>query len=88
LGLRPEALHFADTGIPVEIEAETPLNEKTITLAKTLRGREIFVSRPAGQPGPKSGRAYLAVRDTVSLLFDEATGARIAPTAQDKEAAA
>jgi hypothetical protein len=43
------------------VEAETPLNEKTVTLALTLRGREIMVSRPAGTPGPSAGRAHIAV---------------------------
>ncbi|MEM9550187.1 MAG: ABC transporter ATP-binding protein [Pseudomonadota bacterium] len=88
LGLRPEAISFADDGIPVEIEAETPFNEKTITLTKTRRGREIFVSRPAGQPGPASGNAHVTVKGAATLLFDKTTGARIEPAPADKEAAA
>ncbi len=85
LGLRPEALRFADaaaTGaIPVTIEAETPLNEKTVTLVVTKRGREILVSRPAGSPGPSEGLAHLMVTTGAALLFDRETGARIAPAA-------
>lgn len=83
LGLRPEAIRFvgADTpgAIPVEVEAETPLNEKTVSLVLTLRGREIMVSRPAGSPGPASGRAHIAVDATSAILFDRASGQRIAP---------
>lgn len=79
LGLRPESLRFVaqDTpgAIPVEIETETPLNEKTVTLALTLRGREIMVSRPAGTPGPGQGKAWLGLDTRAVLLFDRASGA-------------
>ena len=80
-GLRPEALRFADPAapgaVPVTVEAETPLNEKTVTLVRTVRGREILVSRPAGTPGPAEGRAAIAIDGRYALLFDRATGARI-----------
>lgn len=91
LGLRPEAIQFVreDTpgAIPVTVEAETPLNEKTVTLVSTLRGREIMVSRPAGTPGPDSGQAHIAVSAASALLFDRATGQRIAPVASMKKEA-
>lgn len=86
VGLRPEALHFTEPGapgaIPVVVEAETPLNEKTVTLVRTAGGREILVSRPAGTPGPASGRAGIVVDGRTALLFDKATGDRLgaAPT--------
>lgn len=87
LGLRPEALHFVAEGtkgaIPVEVETETPLNEKTVTLALTARKREIMVSRPAGTPGPTKGRAWLSVDAGQALLFDRATGARISPSTHE-----
>lgn len=86
LGLRPEALRFVEEGAPgaiaVEVEAETPLNEKTVTLTLTEGGREIMVSRPAGTPGPVHGRAFVAVDAGHALLFDRQTGARIAPGAE------
>lgn len=80
LGLRPEALSFVDSGegFEVTVEAETPFNEKTLTLATTLRGREILVSRPSGTPGPVAGRASVAVDGGAVNLFDGATGQRIA----------
>jgi multiple sugar transport system ATP-binding protein len=81
IGLRPEWLSFtgadAPGAIPVTVEAETPLNEKTVTLVRTVRGREILVSRPAGTPGPVSGTAHVVVDPNSALLFDRATGVRI-----------
>lgn len=81
LGLRPEALRFVDENaagaIPVTVETEAPLNEKTVTLAVTARGREIMMSRPAGTPGPSSGPAHIGINADAALLFDRATGALI-----------
>jgi multiple sugar transport system ATP-binding protein len=81
IGLRPEAIAFTDAaaagGIPVTVEAETPLNEKTVTLVLTARGREILVSRPAGTPGPASGPAHIAVNGQAAFLFDKESGALI-----------
>ncbi len=85
LGLRPESITFTETGaagaIPVTVEAETPLNEKTVTLVLTVRNREILVSRPAGTPGPTSGPAHIAVNGKSAFLFDKASGALIRSTA-------
>lgn len=81
-GLRPETLHFVKVGtkgaVPVTIEAETPLNEKTVTLVRTRGGREILVSRPAGTPGPDHGEAFLDIDAGSVLMFDKASGERIA----------
>lgn len=81
IGLRPEMIHFVggDTSgaIPVKIEAETPLNEKTVTLAVTAGKREILISRPAGSPGPVSGTANLAIDGMKAQLFDKESGTRI-----------
>jgi multiple sugar transport system ATP-binding protein len=81
LGLRPETIAFTDPSakgaIPVTVEAETPLNEKTVTLALTRRKREILLSRPAGKPGPKSGAAAIAIDAGSAFLFDKDSGARI-----------
>ncbi|MFD2651429.1 ABC transporter ATP-binding protein [Brucella rhizosphaerae] len=81
LGLRPEAIRFAPSDtpgvIPITIEAETPLNEKTVSLAITERGREIMLSRPAGTPAPDHGPAHVAVDANAILLFDPQTGRRV-----------
>ncbi len=77
LAVRPENLEFvdakADNAIPVIVEAETPLNEKVITLAMTTGGREILLSRPAGAPGIASGNAHVAIKIDSTLMFDKAT---------------
>ncbi|MEM7527833.1 MAG: ABC transporter ATP-binding protein [Pseudomonadota bacterium] len=77
LGIRPEALRFSGSGIPVTIEAETPLNEKTVTLALTAGGRELLISRPVSAPGPSQGPAAVTMDTADAILFDRATGARI-----------
>ncbi len=92
VGIRPESLQFSEAGdaIPVTIEAETPFNEKTVTLVVTKRGRELLVSRPAGTPAPTEGQARVACDGTTVVLFDRASGARIVPEtdgAQTEEAA-
>ncbi|RMH45988.1 MAG: ABC transporter ATP-binding protein [Alphaproteobacteria bacterium] len=84
LGLRPEAIGFAPDpaapdAVPVTVEAETPLNEKIVTLVVTAGGREILVSRPLGTPGPAMGPAAIRIDSARALLFDRATGRRIAP---------
>ena len=88
IGLRPESLRFASAGIPVEIEAETPFNEKIVTLTQTKRGREIFVSRPAGTDAPSTGSTFIAVEGGSAVLFDRASGERIVPASDEKEQAA
>ncbi len=81
LGLRPENLSFAvegeNDGIPVTVEAETPLNEKTVTLARTSEGTEILVSRPAGTPGPSTGTAHIRIAHGKAVFFDRESGLRI-----------
>jgi len=83
IGIRPEAIRFVnkDTAgaIPLKIETEAPLNEKTVTLALTLNGREVMVSRPAGAPGPEGDTGYITIDASHIHLFDRNTGARIAP---------
>jgi len=83
LGVRPETIGFAEAAhpqaIPVDVEAETPLNEKVVDLVTTARGREILVSRPAHAPGPASGEAHIVVDAADALLFDRASGERIVP---------
>ncbi len=85
LGVRPEALRFVEAGspgaIPVEVETEAPLNEKTVTLVLTARGREVMVTRPSGTPGPSSGTAHIAVDAASALLFDSDTGHLCTPAA-------
>ncbi|MEJ8474234.1 ABC transporter ATP-binding protein [Roseibium algae] len=88
LGLRPEALSFTDAsdGVPVTIEAETPFNEKSVTLVTTLRKREILLSRPSGTPAPASGTAHITIDPSDAVLFDRETGLRIDPNGNNQAA--
>jgi multiple sugar transport system ATP-binding protein len=87
VGIRPEAIRFVEEGtagaIPLDIETETPLNEKTVTLGLTNNGREIMVSRPAGTPGPSHGTGFISIDANHIHLFDRATGKRIVPTRRE-----
>ena len=82
LGVRPEALTVSAkaTGVsfPVEILAETPLNEKAVLLMRTVDGREVLAALPASAAGSvPHGRAFAAFAPAAALLFDKASGARI-----------
>ena len=50
-----------------------------MTLVLTAGGREILVSRPAGSAGPTDRQAFIAIDTQAAMLFDRATGNRIAP---------
>jgi multiple sugar transport system ATP-binding protein len=81
IGIRPESLRFVSAGEPgshpIAIEAETPLNEKVVTLAVLPGGQELLISRPAGKPGPAVGAAAIAFDPASLMLFDKASGRRI-----------
>lgn len=82
LGIRPENVLFVDqshpSAVPVHVEAETPLNEKTVNLCRTVRGREIMASRPSGTPGPADDAAFVTIDASQAVLFDKQSGALIA----------
>ncbi len=82
LGIRPESIQFcgSDTAgaIPILIETETPLNEKTVTLALTTGKREILISRPSSTTAPDSGQSHIVINADKALLFDKHSGQRIA----------
>jgi multiple sugar transport system ATP-binding protein len=62
---------------PVEVLAQTPLNEKTVLLLKTADGVEILASVPSGAAVPALGAAQLSFDPRAPLLFDAASGVRI-----------
>jgi len=80
LGIRPEFIRFCSASDPdsikVEVEAETPLNEKIVTLVVTENGQELLVSRPSFLDGPSTGSAYIQFSTQHLLLFDKHTGQR------------
>ncbi len=81
LGVRPESIIFVPEGttdaIPISIEAETPLNEKVVTLAVTEGNREVLISRPSGTEAPASGQAFVSIDQRALLIFDRKTGLAI-----------
>jgi len=84
LGVRPEdvTLDFEPVpgGIPVELEAVTPFNVRTVTLLKAGDATEILASRPednvlATARGHRQGWARIDFDR--ALFFDAASGARL-----------
>jgi multiple sugar transport system ATP-binding protein len=83
LGVRPEAVTLSTQpgthGLPVDIIAETPFNEKTVFLTRSGAGREILASLPASVAGTvPHGRAWMTFSPDAALLFDRESRARIA----------
>ncbi|MFK8079913.1 MAG: ABC transporter ATP-binding protein [Granulosicoccus sp.] len=89
LGIRPESLRFVDANTPgairLTIEAQTPLNEKIVTLALTERGREVLVSRPAGSAAPSEGTAHVIADPQSLLIFNKATGRLLGDNSLDQQ---
>jgi len=84
LGLRAENIAVADASssesLPVEVVAVTPLNERTLLLLRTDDGREILASEAGTNEAPRRHGPAFARFDAESvLLFDQASGRRIAP---------
>jgi multiple sugar transport system ATP-binding protein len=84
LGLRPEAIAVdAATSVEsfaIDVVAVTPLNEKTLLLLRADDGRELLASEPGSDEAPRRhGPAYARFDASAILLFDAATGRRIAP---------
>jgi multiple sugar transport system ATP-binding protein len=84
LGVRPEDVTFdtdpAGGGIPVELEAVTPFNVRTVTLLRTADATEILASRPedntlATSRGHRQGWARIDFDR--ALFFDAQSGARL-----------
>ncbi len=84
LGVRPEdvAVTFdqGGEGIPVELEAVTPFNVRTVTLLKTPDATELLASRDEDNTLATSRghrRGWAAINFDRALYFDKATGARL-----------
>ena len=82
LGLRPEALAVStDPGgvsFPVEVQAETPLNEKSVLLLRTPEGKELLAALPLSAAGSVAhGKAHASFAPGDALLFDRETGLRL-----------
>jgi len=86
LGVRAETIAVEDSSSPdsfaVEVVAVTPLNEKTLLLLRTNDGREVLASEAGTAEAPRRhGPAFARFDPSAALLFDGASGRRIAPQA-------
>ncbi len=84
LGIRPEAISVgarpSDESFPVDVVAVTPLNEKSVLLLRTEDGHEILASEAGNEDGHHpQGTAFAKFNGDSVLVFDAATGRRIAP---------
>lgn len=84
LGLRPEDVEVrfepVEDAVPVDLEAVTPLNVRTVMLLRAVDGTEILASRPEDQAGDLGrGRrpAWARLDLGRALYFDRDTGARL-----------
>ena len=86
IGVRPAAISVAETprpgSFPVEVIAVTPLNEKSVLLLRAMDGRELLAAESGEGAEPRRHGPACANFDSDSLLvFDAASGLRIAPQA-------
>jgi multiple sugar transport system ATP-binding protein len=86
VGIRPEHVEVGmeqrEGAIPVELDAVTPLNVRAVLLLKTRDGREILATCREDEAArfPRGHRAVWAtLRPENLMLFDAASGARVAP---------
>jgi multiple sugar transport system ATP-binding protein len=84
VGLRPEDVEVrfepAEDAVPVDLEAVTPLNVRTVMLLRAADGTEILASRPEDQGddlGRGRRRAWARLDLGRALYFDRDTGARL-----------
>ena len=86
VGVRPEhvrvGLTDAEGGQPAELDAVTPLNARSVLLLKTADGGELLASCSAAEAArfPRGHRTvWLRLSASDLMLFDLASGARLAP---------
>lgn len=87
IGIRPERIAFADAGgpgmLPVRVAAMLPLNDRLVRLLVTDEGHEFYTSRDAGTAAMgEDSRGHVTAGPRAIVLFDRATGRRIAPNVQ------
>jgi hypothetical protein len=84
IGVRPESIALAEAsepgGFPVEVVAVTPFNEKCVLLLRAGDGRELLASESGeGELPRRHGPARASFDRNAMLVFDAASGLRIAP---------
>ncbi|MCX7347033.1 MAG: ABC transporter ATP-binding protein [Alphaproteobacteria bacterium] len=80
-GIRPESIDIKSgksSGIPAEVVAVTPLNERTVLLLKAADGWEFLASLPASAKAPEPGTKVAASFASSDVhFFDTASGERL-----------
>jgi multiple sugar transport system ATP-binding protein len=78
-GVRPEAVSLAPSGIPADVMAVTPLNERVVLLLTAKGGWELLASLPSSNTAiPEPGSTvHLAFASEGTHLFDKTTGERL-----------
>ena len=77
LGLRPEHLRFADTGLAAEVVDLEPMGREALYVVRSPLG-DVRVLVPAGGRGAAVGdRVALAVEDDDLLVFEASSGRRL-----------
>jgi len=84
MGLRPEHIHVhtepVDGGLPMELDAVTPLNVRTVLFLRTQDNRELLATCSEHEQG-NFGRGHRAVHARIdferALFFEPASGIRL-----------
>jgi multiple sugar transport system ATP-binding protein len=84
IGVRPESITVENEpspeSFPLEIVALTPLNEKSVLLLRARDGQELLAAEPGeAAEGRRHGPAFASFIVETMLVFDAASGKRIAP---------
>ena len=77
LGIRPESVQFAKSGIDGRIHAVEPMGREVLYLVDTDIGRLNVLENRAQAPLTSEDAVYLAMTSDDTLIFDDATGRRI-----------
>jgi inositol-phosphate transport system ATP-binding protein len=75
-GLRPEALHPSETGLPAQVTHVEPMGREVLTTVKTPAGAMRFLEATALPRWRAGDDLHLSYAQEDAILFDE-TGARI-----------
>ncbi len=76
LGIRPEALSLAETGLPARVVSAEYLGADTV-LSCDVRGQPVLARLPGRVRAAAGASVHLAYDDTATHRFDAATGRRI-----------
>jgi inositol-phosphate transport system ATP-binding protein len=76
LGIRPESLHFTDTGLAARIEQIEPMGRETLYILDTPLGT-LNLLEPAGVRFAAGASAKISWQPEQTLVFDHSNGRRL-----------